>query len=74
MPVLVVTEDGASCFKHWQSPMVPDRDLLRLGGKVVPVGAEAPGTAIVCPQEKAQALLTAWRAGLPPKPPGTPGL
>jgi hypothetical protein len=74
MPVLVVTEDGRSCFKHWQSPMVPDRDLMRLGGKVVPDVASAPGTPIVCPQEKAEALLAAWRAAVPPKPPGAPGL
>ena len=57
MPALVVTEDGR-CFKQWQSPMAIRH--MPVGDRVDTCDEpEACGTPIVCPDERAKALLDA---------------
>ena len=66
MPVLVTFADGRACFKEWVSPMIPHPELRELGGRVIAgaedLSSEAHLTAIVCPEERQQALLERWRA------------
>lgn len=61
IPTLVVTEDGR-CFKQWLSPMA--RRGMILGDRVDTCEAEnACGTAIQCPEERAQKVLDAHKSG-----------
>lgn len=57
IPVLVTTEDGRRCWKHWRSSMLADRDLIELGGWVVTSPEEAQGVEIQCPAKERDALL-----------------
>lgn len=60
-PVLVVTKDGAHCYKDWRGGMLPpEPDVAELGGKVVDSVDQAKGTEVVCPPEAA-ALLERYR-------------
>lgn len=61
-PVLVVTQDGATCYKAWRSGMQPP-DMMedRYGGWVIDAPEPALGTQVVCPPEAAE-VLAAWKA------------
>ena len=62
IPVLEVTADGLRCFKHWQSPMIPDRDAIRLGGRVLDDATAARGVEVQCPEDRRDALIAAHDA------------
>ena len=60
-PVLVVTKDGAHCYKQWRGGMLPpEPDVEEFGGKVIDNADPAAGTEIVCPPQAA-AVLEAYR-------------
>ena len=71
IPVLEVTADGQRCFKHWQSPMIPDREAIQLGGRVLEAASAARGVEVQCPEDRRDALLAAHAAAQSGAP--TPG-
>lgn len=61
-PVLEVRADGQRCWKAWRPGMIaPSDEERRLGGRVIPVDGRGSGTAIVCPEPAASAVLQAAR-------------
>ena len=59
-PLLVINENGTSCYKIWLGQALSEDDLaaIRAGGRILAAG-ETPedGTFIECPQEMVDALL-----------------
>ena len=65
LPLLVVSADGAHCWKEWVSPMRPPAEVLEAvqsGGRVLADGETSSGTEIQCPDE-ATGLLGGGGAG-----------
>ena len=61
-PLLIVTEDGTTCYKDWRSGMQPpDPQEDRYGGWVIAAPDPNMGTQVICPPDAAQ-VLAAWRA------------
>ena len=61
-PLLIVTEDGLTCYKDWRSGMQPpDPQEDRYGGWVISAPDPNMGTQVICPPDAAE-VLAAWRA------------
>jgi hypothetical protein len=61
-PLLIVTEDGTTCYKDWRSGMQPpDPQEDRYGGWVIAAPDPNMGTQVICPPDAAE-VLAAWRA------------
>lgn len=61
-PVLVVTQDGLTCYKAWRSGMRPP-DMMedRYGGWVIEAPDPNMGTEVICPPQAAE-VIAAYRA------------
>ena len=61
-PLLVVTEDGLTCYKAWRSGMRPP-DMMedRYGGWVIEAPDPNMGTEVICPPQAAE-VIAAYRA------------
>ena len=61
-PLLIVTEDGLTCYKDWRSGMQPpDPQEDRYGGWVISAPDPNMGTQVICPPDAAE-VLAAWKA------------
>ena len=58
-PLLVVTEDGMTCYKAWRSGMRPP-DMMedRYGGWVIDAPDPNMGTEVICPPQAAEVVAT----------------
>ncbi|MCK6520330.1 hypothetical protein L6R49_02710 [Myxococcota bacterium] len=61
-PLLIVTADGATCYKAWRpARQPPDPVESQYGGWVIPAPDPNAGVEVVCPPDAAR-VLAAWRA------------
>jgi hypothetical protein len=61
-PVLVVTQDGLTCYKAWRSGMrPPDMMEEQYGGWVIEAPDPNMGTEVICPPQAAE-VIAAYRA------------
>lgn len=75
MPELVVTPDGAHCYKNWRAAMRPPEPGEVWGDRVQECAPDECGTEIECPEDRARELLEAAKPDIsknppPPMPPG----
>ncbi len=57
-PLLAVTAGGPECFKEWYDPRAVPEQARAMGGYVLAEGATSEGTAVQCPQDRVDALLS----------------
>lgn len=61
-PLLVVTQDGLTCYKAWRSGMRPP-DMMedQYGGWVIDAPDPNMGTQVICPPDAAE-VVAKWKA------------